>query len=182
MLLKLNPMKNLTYILIFFLVIPFTGFTQNDSIALNDKQQAAFKNQIDLDFQVLAFSLSYKHKISKNWLIGPSIGLGPVASFGYIHSEYGDVGYGIFIKELMHIAIVTKKYTKINKLSIEFDPRLSVTGWDEGRTFFLLSIGGGIYYGGKVQIGVRTRIGRFYVGSSDLFLSNSLILRLPRKW
>ena len=73
-------MRKLSYIKLLFLVLPFTGFSQNDSIALNEKQQPTFKNQLDLDLEFLGASFGYKHRLYNNWFVGGNIGGGAIYS------------------------------------------------------------------------------------------------------
>ena len=180
-------MKNLLYLLFLILVLPLTGLAQNDSLALAKEQPTTdgyrYNNQMDFDVESIAISLGYKFRISKNWLIGPGFGLGPVLSLGYIDNNSQGSSNGLFFTELMHIGIVIKKskFNKTNKWSFEAQPRLGFIGRDEGQVFYTFNFGGSIYYGGKVQIGVRTTIGKVYNINNRIFLSSNLILRIPFK-
>jgi len=175
-------MKTPTYILIFLLALPLLSNAQNDSIVTN-KETPNFNNQIDLDIEVLAFSFGYKHRISKNWLVGFNIGIGPVASLGYVNNKYDEPYNGLFYTELHHLGIVAKTYNKTNKWSFEIDTRLALLlfGGDDGGAL-IIRIGSGIYYGRKIQIGVRTAIGKMYGTDNIFFISNNLIVRIPLKW
>ena len=67
-------MKKLLYLILLFLVLPFTGFAQTDTTTITntsaivpsviEKQQHTFKNQLDLDVYVLGVEVSYKRRVS----------------------------------------------------------------------------------------------------------------------
>ena len=176
-------MKKLLCLLLLFLVLPLIGFTQTDSVAVNSSEKPSLKHQIDFDVEFIALSLSPKFRISKNWLVGFNFGIGPVVSLGYTVDYHGSppTSSGWFLTELLHLGIVAKTSNKTNKWSYEVEPRVSVIGWDDGMTFIAFSFGGGVFYGGKIQIGVRTAIGKMYNTGNKFFLSNTFIVRISLK-
>ena len=186
-------MKKLLYFILLFLDVPFTGFSQSDTTTMPNTnivapstaevQHPSLNNQMDFDVEVLAISLGYKFGISENWLVGFSLGIGPVASLGYIVDYHGSTPSrgDWFLTELLHLGIVAKTSNKTNKWSFEVEPRLGLAGWGDGIGILTFNFGGSIFYGGKVQIGVRTAIGKVYNTGNKFFLSNNLILRIPLK-
>ena len=90
-------MKKLLSILLLFLVLPFIGYTQTDSVAVNEKQQPIFNNQLDLDVQFLGLELNYKRKISNKFSLGMGGSIGIIAILAAQKN----------IKEIQHIDYAT---------------------------------------------------------------------------
>lgn len=173
-------MKNLLYT-IPFLLLPFMVVAQENTIKEPVKKESAnFKNQIDMDIEVLAFSFGYKRKVSKNWFVGSSVGVGPLASFNYVWED--PVIYGVGYTELMHLSLIAKRQEKNSKLSCEIESTYSVIFFPDGEGSYSLSIGTGLYYGRKVQLGAKISGGRQYSKRVPFFILGNVILRINTRW
>ena len=172
-------MKSHLYILLLVLALPFTGVTQNDSII--NKEAKNFKNQIDLDMELLAFSFGYKRRVHKNWFVGPSLGFG--LSYHFIYENKTLIFSSPIATEVLHIG-VDFKYYKTDKLHFELEPKLTIflASSDDGTAMFAVS--GGVFYGRKLQLGLRMMLGGFeaFDEKSLAFASSFFIVRIPIKW
>lgn len=59
-------MENCFYILP-FLLLPIFGLAQENIKEKPVKKETSFKNQIDMDIEVLVFLFGYKRRLYKNW-------------------------------------------------------------------------------------------------------------------
>jgi len=142
------------------------------------KENTNFKNQIDLDVEVLSFSFGYKHRVSENWFLGARLGIGPLVSVIYLNDERGF--RGVRITELLHASVVAKRQKSRSKWSFEVEPRYSITGFERG--FYALSIGASIYFGKKVQVGFKLSGGdRHEHSGNKSFMSGNVLLRINFK-
>ena len=173
-------MKYIVYIVL-LLLLPFLSIAQEQNI--NNpvkKENTNFKNQIDSDVEVLAISLGYKRRFSKNWLIGISAGIGPQGSIVKVWRKNSQKNFGIAITELTHLGLILKKELKSSKWSFEIEPRLGVVPVEGG--FYTLSLGVGMYYGRKLQVGFKISGGRLYrYNEYPFYAAGNVILKIPLK-
>ena len=73
-------MQKVFYILVIFFALPFIGFTQNDRIASN-KDALNFKNQLDINVELLGVAFGYKKRIYHNFFIGAKISGGVIGAY-----------------------------------------------------------------------------------------------------
>ena len=175
-------MKNCFYILP-FLLLPIFGLAQENIKEKPVKKETSFKNQIDMDIEVLAFSFGYKRRLYKNWFLGPSFGVGPQASFIYVGSVSDrEPSFGIGLTGVMHVSLVAKMQNIKSKWSYEIESRYNAAYISGENGFYALSTGIGVCYGRKVQLGVRASGGRMYGQRKPIYMAGNIILRINPKW
>ena len=176
---KIKMTKITPYILLFLFTLPIVGIAQSNNSITND--EVTYKNQIDLDIEALAFSFSYKKRVHKNWFIGPNIGAG--LGFQFIYDKEGLVFSGNTAVEIAHIGFVFK-YAKHPKFQFEIEPKISglLASTDNGTN--VAGVGFNLYYGNKLQFGIKTMAVFFKASDKKVFTfsSNFLTLRIPLKW
>ena len=164
-------MKNLLLItLLFVVVLPVVG--QEDSIEV---KKLAYRNQLDLDVELLGFSIGYKKRIHNNWFVGGRTGGGLSYARIYFQSGYSE---GTF--ETTHVQLFLQ-YSIQQKILIESGLRYSLL-WNGDNLFNVISGTVGIYIGlKKIQVG--TRIGFSHIDEENAYLNSLLILKIPlKKW
>ncbi|OFY96794.1 MAG: hypothetical protein A3K10_10030 [Bacteroidetes bacterium RIFCSPLOWO2_12_FULL_31_6] len=118
-------------------------------------------------------------------MVGPNIGLG----LGFSIVSFSSLGLSLGV-EYAHVGFVLKNYSKNNKWSFEVEPKLNIIlAFNYEGAVAIAGLGMGIYYGRKIQIGIRTTIGT----NSEAVLKNQralefytstsfLIIRIPIRW
>ncbi|MGB0882845.1 MAG: hypothetical protein ACPGSO_07810 [Vicingaceae bacterium] len=184
-------MKNIFYIFLLFL-LPLFGVSQEKTI--NEpakKEEANYKNQIDLDLEVFGLTLGYKKRVFNNWFVVGGMGGGLLITKSHSTFKYKDpLGFNKLTPtylESFHIDIGIK-YSFKEFLTFEIGPRYSMVGNEprDGLGVSKLSLYTSFFAGFKyAQIGVRFMFFNKYESnfSNETYTSSLIILRIPlNRW
>jgi len=186
-------MKNLIYLLP-FLLLPLLGFAQGNNIGEPQKKENTnFKNQIDLDVEVLASGISYKRRITNKIMVGAGLGLGCSVTFGVMKNKYR---YGEYPNEFYYEATGFESYRlglvfeyKISK-RFKYELRTEMIGITEAANFstdmfFVIKNGAFVRLKG-IELGVDLVVGKEiynpYGNDSWVYYIKPLNLKVPIKW
>jgi hypothetical protein len=188
---------NKAIIILFLLVSNLLVGQKIDATTNKDPELKAYKNQIDIDIELLGLSLGYNRRISPKSLIGLFIGGGGGAMIGYrfgtksSRNSFNKSGFMGF--EVLHIGI-NFNHQLSEKMSFEIKPKAAyfVLAYDgpNGDVYseLILGIGFGCFYGSGVQIGVRGTLGTIVTNNegipdfNEYLLSGIIVFRVPLRW
>lgn len=186
-------MKNLLYILS-LLLLPLVGLgqevTQEEPLK---KENLTFKNQIDLDFEVLATGLSYKRRITDRIMVGAGLGLGCSVTFGVMKTEYRYEGYPTELYyeetglESYRLGLIFE-YEISKRFKYEF--KSEIIGLTEVANFstdMFFAIKNGVFVRLKgIELGADFVVGKeiynSYGNDSWVYYIKPLNLKVPIKW
>lgn len=142
-------MKNLVTILLSLsFLLPVVG--QNDSIL----QKTSFKNQIDLDVELLGVELIYNYKISNTFFVGAGAGVGVFLSLG---NEEGKFNIGLsFVEFLRYSLFLRYRYSDRTHcyIGVKYSPNAISGEQDDNVNMFGIEYG--IFYKvSKIELGIK---------------------------
>ncbi|MGB0882847.1 MAG: hypothetical protein ACPGSO_07820 [Vicingaceae bacterium] len=163
-------MKKLLYI-IPLLLLSNSGFSQEKTISEPVKKgNSNFKNQIDLDVELLlSANCSYKRSVSERIALGGIVGLGFPVNFSWNNQKEFEIRN--VIAESFNIGPILR-YKISEKWKYEFSPQYSVFSTPNGTDGIALDletsafgIKNGIYLKlNKVELGVSLNVGYINIG------------------